>query len=336
MAIDRLSGGLTPADGSDPRTFPTIFNDAADEIERVDDDLTALDGRVTTTEGDITAVTGRVDTAEGDITQLQSDVSENVNEIQVNKVAIEINAVSVQNLEDSLDVLSSTGFRLVGTRFYVADGTFVKADPFGDASFDGDDLRAIRVRMVGGGGGGGGCATTGGGQIAIGRSGFGGGFSESLLTDISGLAASVNVTVGGGGSGGAAGVNAGTDGGDSSFGTLVVASGGEAGSGSGALAAPQIFTQGDFVGTNTGQLTVVNDSPMLPQAFSAAVLETPRSGGSVFGVQQKGLRTVGGVDGTDAAGTGSGGTGGGNTQNQSTTRSGGAGADGIVIVEVFA
>jgi hypothetical protein len=33
MAIERLSGGLTPADGSDPRTFPTIFNEAADFIE---------------------------------------------------------------------------------------------------------------------------------------------------------------------------------------------------------------------------------------------------------------------------------------------------------------
>jgi hypothetical protein len=33
MSITRLSGGLTPADGSDPRTFPTIFNAAADYIE---------------------------------------------------------------------------------------------------------------------------------------------------------------------------------------------------------------------------------------------------------------------------------------------------------------
>ena len=43
MAIERLSGGLSPADGSDPRTFPAIFNGAADEID-------ALDGRVTAVE----------------------------------------------------------------------------------------------------------------------------------------------------------------------------------------------------------------------------------------------------------------------------------------------
>jgi hypothetical protein len=32
--VTRLSGGLTPADGSDPRTFPGIWNAAADELER--------------------------------------------------------------------------------------------------------------------------------------------------------------------------------------------------------------------------------------------------------------------------------------------------------------
>jgi len=33
MSITRLSGGLTPADGADPRTFPTIFNATADVVE---------------------------------------------------------------------------------------------------------------------------------------------------------------------------------------------------------------------------------------------------------------------------------------------------------------
>jgi hypothetical protein len=46
MPITRLTGGLTPADGSDPRTFPTIFNDAADRIEQNDSDIDALDTRV--------------------------------------------------------------------------------------------------------------------------------------------------------------------------------------------------------------------------------------------------------------------------------------------------
>ena len=33
MSITRLSGGLTPADGSDPRTFPAIWNATADSVE---------------------------------------------------------------------------------------------------------------------------------------------------------------------------------------------------------------------------------------------------------------------------------------------------------------
>jgi hypothetical protein len=33
VTITRLTGGLTPGDGADPRTFPAIFNAAADVIE---------------------------------------------------------------------------------------------------------------------------------------------------------------------------------------------------------------------------------------------------------------------------------------------------------------
>lgn len=44
MALDitRLSGGTTPADGSDPRTFPTIWNATASALEALD--LTDLTG----------------------------------------------------------------------------------------------------------------------------------------------------------------------------------------------------------------------------------------------------------------------------------------------------
>ena len=39
MAITRLSGGNTPADGADPRTFPAIWNGTADDLEAGDYDL---------------------------------------------------------------------------------------------------------------------------------------------------------------------------------------------------------------------------------------------------------------------------------------------------------
>lgn len=46
MAITRLEGGLTPADGSDPRTFPTIWNATSDLVEGIEGDLGTLTGRV--------------------------------------------------------------------------------------------------------------------------------------------------------------------------------------------------------------------------------------------------------------------------------------------------
>ena len=66
--IERLVGGLTPANPGDPRTFPAIWNETADELE-------AVEGRVTTAEGDISSLDGRVTTAEGDIGQLQTDIT---------------------------------------------------------------------------------------------------------------------------------------------------------------------------------------------------------------------------------------------------------------------
>jgi hypothetical protein len=36
MAVTRLSGGLTPGNGADPRTFPAIWNGTADDIEAGD------------------------------------------------------------------------------------------------------------------------------------------------------------------------------------------------------------------------------------------------------------------------------------------------------------
>jgi hypothetical protein len=42
MAVTRLSGGLTPANGSDPRTFPAIWNATADDIEAAEASIGTL------------------------------------------------------------------------------------------------------------------------------------------------------------------------------------------------------------------------------------------------------------------------------------------------------
>jgi hypothetical protein len=56
MAVTRLSGGLTPANGSDPRTFPAIWNATADDIEQAETDIATLQGDVTTLQGDLSGL----------------------------------------------------------------------------------------------------------------------------------------------------------------------------------------------------------------------------------------------------------------------------------------
>jgi hypothetical protein len=59
MAVTRLSGGLTPANGSDPRTFPAIWNATADDIEQAETDIATIEANdwVTTVRIDDGAVT---------------------------------------------------------------------------------------------------------------------------------------------------------------------------------------------------------------------------------------------------------------------------------------
>jgi len=69
--VTRLSGGLTPADGADPRTFPAIWNSTATEIETAQSDITTLQSDVTTAESDIA-------TLQSDVTSAQSDITDRV------------------------------------------------------------------------------------------------------------------------------------------------------------------------------------------------------------------------------------------------------------------
>ena len=46
MAVTRLSGGLTPPNGSDPRTFPAIWNATAEDIEQAETDIAAAEADI--------------------------------------------------------------------------------------------------------------------------------------------------------------------------------------------------------------------------------------------------------------------------------------------------
>jgi hypothetical protein len=268
MSVTRLSGGLTPADGGDPRTFPAIWNATADLIE--------------------------------------------------------------------------TGFRLVGIRYFTSSGTFDKADPFGDGSFDGALMRAVRVRVQAGGGGAGGAAATTSTQYSAGGAGGGGAYAESFVLAAA-LGSSETVTVGAAGAGGAAGNNNGTAGGGSSFGTLVTASGGNFGNGRVAQTVPngRSGVSGAVQTTATGDLTFAGQegTPNVTLPHTLEFIIAPAGGMSRLGVGGAGrVRQTGtaGLDGNAGNGFGAGGSGGVNTDTQAVGRAGGAGVAGVVIVEVFA
>jgi hypothetical protein len=257
MTITRLTGGLTPANGSDPRTFPTIWNSTADDLER--------------------------------------------------------------------------GFRLVETVYFTSNGTFTKATyPW---------LRAIRVKVVGGGGGGGSCDATGATQFAGSSGGGGGACAEIFITDIAGLDASVNVICGAGGNGGAAGVNDGLAGGTSTFG-LTDATGGLGGLPQVGRTAVDARTGGQGGGAS-GTFDIAFPGQAGSPGFAISTTAARNIGGT-GGASGLGAAGAAGNNDRDsdpangtAPGVGGGGAGKGLRPNQAAS-AGGNGANGIVIVELYA
>jgi hypothetical protein len=225
------------------------------------------------------------------------------------------------------DFLLNGGYQFRETVYFTSSGSFVKADyPW---------LRAIRVRMVGGGGGGGGVPTTGASQAAVASSGAGAGYAEKFVLE-SALAASETVTVGSGGAGGAAGANDGSAGGTSSFGSLLTCGGGGNGRAVSAGAVPRTGPRGALGGQvfSGEDFRIIGDSSPNGMMIATNTVFPYNPGGSHFGPS----RNQDGGSGSDgAAGLlyGSGGVGGFNAASQGTARSGGAGADGIVIVELY-
>lgn len=219
------------------------------------------------------------------------------------------------------------GYRLLAVVRYTASGTFSKAD-FPDA-------RALRIRAVGGGGGGGGAATTGSGVFSCGTGGAGGGYAEKTITDMTTVAASTTITVGAGGSAGA-GATGGT-GGASSFGTTCAADGGVGGQ----VKPANVFSP--YVSAPLGGIGTAGDLLIRGQGggigAGSDTLGSGGSGGSSGEGMGGGAPGVGngssGVVGVAGGNYGGGGSGAFNSSSQSA-RAGGAGAPGIVIVEVLA
>lgn len=221
---------------------------------------------------------------------------------------------------------TGTGYRYGGAiSATVASSTFTKS------SYPG--LRAVRVRCWGSGGAGGGAAAASAGQHTVGGGGGAGGYSESFIL-ASALAATETITVPSGGTGVVGG--AGNDGGDVSFGTLVIAKGGLGGetAGSNALATSAIGGKGG--GNGTGDI-IGTGAPGTGGTGDATLAISGVGGSGYWGGGGQAVYTPSG-SGSNAGnnGTGWGAGGGGAAVNAGgTAKAGGVGTRGMCLVELY-
>jgi hypothetical protein len=142
-----------------------------------------------------------------------------------------------------------------------------------------DGLLSAVAEGTGSGGGGGGVAGSSG--FAIGGGGGGSGGYSRITLQPGDIGASKTVTIGAAGTGGAAGNNPGTDGGDVSLGTLLVAKGGKGGGGGSGLTSGGEGGAGGVAGT--GDIAAQGDPG--GKGFTAGVITVSQSsgrGGSSF------------------------------------------------------
>jgi hypothetical protein len=185
----------------------------------------------------------------------------------------------------------------------------------------------IRVRMVGGGGGGGSGGGCGSGQTAIAGGGGAGAYHEFIIANPGAQA----ITIGGGGA-------AGANGGATSFGSISVCAGGAAAVFVNATTFPGAYNQGisgtggaapaSIAGTVVAAGGASGDPGLafrVDSAVGGAGADSVFGGGGRYSNQSAGF---------NAAAPGAGGSGASVGQNTSSL-SGGSGANGIILVEEY-
>jgi microcystin-dependent protein len=239
--------------------------------------------------------------------------------------------------ELDIDTIQSVGYRLVQTLYLTSNTTFTKATyPW---------LRAVKVRLVGGGGGGGSTVAPASGTNASGNGGGGGCYAERFITDISGMSSSVTVTVGAGGGGGSAATNNAAAGNTSSFGSFCSGNGGSPGL-LGSQVSSVSFTIPNDSFTSRGGTTGVGDLVIPGGQGGVGFMQGGNAnamggaGGSSIlagSIATPGYPGSGGFARNGPIGQNYGGGGGGGSSLQSAgSTTGGAGAPGIVILELYA
>jgi hypothetical protein len=202
----------------------------------------------------------------------------------------------------------------------VAAGTVQVFDSSGTWSKP-SDCRAVRVRLVGGGGGGGG---SGPGDNRTGGGGGAGGYVEKLF-DVTSIS-SATISVGTAGSAGSTTGNGGSGGATSwSDGTNTLTGGGGGGGNQGQTDSATRAVGGSASG---GDINIAGQSGGIDGGSSATFGPYGEGGSNPLGNGGRAGRNAAGVS---ATGYGAGGAGG--SRISSTSRAGGAGRQGVVIVE---
>lgn len=186
------------------------------------------------------------------------------------------------------------------------------------------------VYVTGSGGGGGGVAFAGAGANAAGGGGAGG---TSILYGVPvATVTGQTYTVGAGGAGGAAGANPGSSGNTSSLGAVVTANGGAGGAGATATATTGIFYAGGAGGAAGagGSVNMTGGNGGTGCSNGTSLLYTSGFGGSSFWGGGGSRITNTSANGVAGVSYGSGGS--GACANQTTSRAGGDGAPGVVVI----
>lgn len=228
-------------------------------------------------------------------------------------------ATILANMKSGLTNL--TPGRLLNIQIFTSNSTYTPTP----------GTKSVIVEAAGGGGGGGGTFNTGSGQRACAGGGGAGGAGRARFTSgFSGVA----VTIGQGGTGGAANTNsAGGAGGSTSFGSLLVCTGGGGGTFSSPWGIP-IHTTGGLSGLPSGvNISQYACSPGRSGYYSNNGWLSCEGTSSPFG---RGGQQAGGTSvGFAAVGYGCGG-GGAVTGDSAAGQVGGAGSNGVVIVWEYA
>lgn len=259
------------------------------------------------------------------------------NVLRLNDSFIIDNDLTVSGLQTIAGSLTVTGLVVPGQGFFFKERVlYTSSGSFTKASYTG--IRGVICKVWGAGGGSGGRAATSASQVTSAGGGGGGGYAEKWIP-VASLASSETVTVGAGGTAGASGGGNGGAGGTSSFGAHASATGGAGAGGSAAVSNTAYTVPGTpgagGAGTASGGFTAMGGDGGYGTAING--IHIPGHGGDA--AMGAGCRVGAGANGAGGSGNAGmypgGGAAGANSGPSNGAVAGAAGADGLIVVDVY-